>query len=114
MNRIDIAASITATNKPLIRFAPTAVVLRRWRRHKAEEHALRLRIEQARTRQADAAYWALVDLYDDAADKACAAYFVLVERGLEPCTYCVTVPPAPHHSDSCPDLLTTNLYGGVS
>jgi len=55
-----------------------------------------------------------VDEYDRASDAASAAYFVLVERGLEPCSYCVTVPPAPHHADICPDLLTSRLYGGAS
>ena len=114
MTTTDIAAAITAANKPLIRFAPTTVVLRRWRRHVAAERALRARIKQARTCPTDDAYWQLVDEYDRAADAASAAYFVLVERGLEPCFYCVTVPPAPHHADTCPDLLTVRLYGGAS
>lgn len=113
MNAMEIAAGITAANTPLIRFAPTTVVLRRWRRQVATQRALRARIEQARNRPTDDAYWQLVDEYDRAADAASAAYFVLVERGLEPCSYCVTVPPAPHHADTCPDLLTVRLYGGA-
>jgi hypothetical protein len=56
-----------------------------------------------------AAYWRLVDEYDDHSDKACAAYFVLKERGLEPCGYCVAMPPQPHHSATCPDLLAARL-----
>lgn len=107
---LDIAASITAANKPLIRFAPTTVVLRRWRRHQADAHALAARIQSWTGDRTDA-YWRLVDAYDDASDAACAAYFVLVERGLEPCSYCQTVPPQPHHAHTCPDLLDRRLYG---
>jgi hypothetical protein len=99
---------ITRLNAPLLRHAPNTVVIRRWRRHAAQEHELAAWLH-AWTAPRDAAYWRLVDEYDAASDKACAAYFVLKERGLEPCAYCVSIPPQPHHSPACPERLARRL-----
>lgn len=99
---------ITRLNAPLLRHAPTTVVVRRWRRHTASEQALRARMD-AWPGLRDASYWRLVNEYDAASDKACAAYFVLKERGLDPCGYCCTLPPQPHHSARCPQLLADRL-----
>lgn len=104
---------ITRLNAPLLRHAPTALVVRRWRRNVALEHTIRARMDAWPGPQ-NAAYWRLVDEYDVASDKACAAYFVLKERGLDPCAYCFTLPPQPHHADTCPRLLSRRLYGDAS
>jgi hypothetical protein len=101
---------ITRLNAPLLRHAPTPVVIRRWRKHCALEQELGARL-RAWSGPRDEAYVRLVDEYDDKSDKAAAAYFVLMERGLEPCGYCCTLPPEPHHSATCPALLTNRLQG---
>jgi hypothetical protein len=105
-----------AVSAALLRVAPTAVLVRRYRVAAKVERDLGLRLREwrARTDERPPAYWQLVDEYDRAGDRAAMTGAELRWRGVATCPYCATVGDGDagepvHWSDGCPSLLAVRM-----